>query len=742
MGAGSEENMIRSLFSALGFGDDRVEAVAPPSIRAVVSPDERRALTDAAAKLFGFRDLLPFQAEIMACTRRGENILAILPTGAGKSLCYQLPAFLDPGLTLVISPLIALMKDQVDSLPPGLRGHAIAINSSLDGSDLRQAMINVAEGRYRLVYAAPERLRQPAFLHALRRAGLSRLVIDEAHCVSMWGHDFRPDYLAIAQARDALGTPPLLAMTATAPPRTREDIARRLFDATPRPTLHLITADTFRPNLRLSAFSARDNDDKRHLVLRLCQNLEGSGIVYARTRQRCEDLAAALRAEGIAADHYHAGLDDRGARQDRFMRGDIRVIVATIAFGMGVDKADIRFVLHDGLPDSLESYYQEAGRAGRDGQPADCVLLYTANDEANLSRRAQGRLIAKELLRDLYDAVRGQLQRRSPGPIAFDDLKRGVATTPLLQAEDTTLRVALSVLEQAGLLRRHPDIPRQIALTPLRDAPAARLSARDEALRRFTRALALVPGQTTTLEALALCDAAGLAPQGLEAQLLDWEAGGHLALSTSGRRMLIELLKPPRDANARIDDLLSQYADIQSQRVAAVAAYAHTHTCRHGHMAAYLGAAPRRRCAACDNCTGQRPHLSRSAEPSSRAFVPSSGRGAQAEGRSRRSPAPAIALHPSTASAQMHLILVGLSEGGWGRRNLIGLLQGRTDLPERARANPAFGKLGSHSGDEIESLIERLLAEGSIDEKALAHGGVALGLTPTGRTALRGANKT
>jgi ATP-dependent DNA helicase RecQ len=561
-----------------------------------VSAGERRELAREARRLFGFDELLPFQAEIMAATRRRQHVLAVLPTGAGKSLCYQLPAFLDDGPTLVISPLIALMKDQIDGLPPTLARRAIAINSSLDGRDLRQAMVDVGKGRYRLVYAAPERLRQPAFLQALRQARVGRLVIDEAHCVSMWGHDFRPDYLVIAQAHAALGSPPILAMTATAPPAVREDIIRRL--SGPEAGFHLLVADPYRSNLRLQVIGVKNDDEKRRRLLQFGRETAGSGVIYARSRRRCEEIATLLNDAGVATEHYHAGLSDRDARQDRFMQGQTRVMVATIAFGMGVDKPDIRFILHDGLPDSLEAYTQEIGRAGRDGLPADCILLYSPYDRSHHARRGQATWLDKDWLRRVFGAVKELLAGRNLGPVALTDLTARLAAGQE-QVDATDLRVALSVLEQAGLLRRRYDIPRQATLSLSERSPGPTLS-------RFIQAAGLSPGQTSTLDFLALSQQARLPPDHLESQLLAWEAEGSLTLAASGRQMLIEIGKAPANASARIDSLLSQYAVLQAQRLSEVLGYVAARSCRHGYLANYLGGAGRERCEACDYCLRQR----------------------------------------------------------------------------------------------------------------------------------------
>jgi len=431
-----------------------------------VSEADRTRLEQAASNLFGFDALLPGQAETMVAMEQGRDVLTILATGGGKSLCYQLPALMQArGTTLVISPLIALMKDQVDSLPPHMRRKAITINSSLEGGEMHRRMEQVAQGRYRLVYAAPERLRQRPFLHILRQAPVNRLVIDEAHCVSLWGHDFRPDYLYIPEARHALGDPPLLAMTATAPPRVREDILQRLRRAD-APEMVVITGDVFRRNLYFECVHAANQDEKLTQLLSICQSESGSGIVYVDTRARAENLAAALEAQGLSAGYYHAGIGDRRARaaaQERFMEGRVRIMVATVAFGMGIDKADIRFIVHYACPSSLEAYYQEAGRAGRDRRPARCTLLYTSADRARLTRWSRRDMLDVDALRRVYAAIAHRLNGRALGAIPIDDIARDV------EMEPTGVRVAISLLEEAALFRRYADVPRTAVIRLLQE---------------------------------------------------------------------------------------------------------------------------------------------------------------------------------------------------------------------------------------------------------------------------------
>jgi ATP-dependent DNA helicase RecQ len=663
-------------------------APPPDSFESVlVSAPERNKLKEAARRLFGFADLLPGQAEIMACVLRGEDVLAVLPTGGGKSLCYQLPALLDEsGTTLVISPLIALMKDQVDKLPGHSAALATTINSSLEGDELRRRLEGVRGGRYRLVYAAPERLRQPPFLHALRQARLNRLVVDEVHCVSMWGHDFRPDYLYIAEARQRLGHPPLLAMTATAPPRVRLDIVQRLGD------MRVIAGDVLRSNLHLEVFRAHDQDEKLQYFLTFCRHEPGAGIVYAGTRKRCEELAELLRSQGIAAIHYHAGIDNRAAMQDEFMTGRARIVVATIAFGMGIDKPDIRFILHYEPSASIEAYYQEAGRAGRDGLPARCVLLYASSDRAMLARRARRDALAEDFLRQTYAAIKSNLQGARVGRVVIDDLRRD------LQAEETPVRVAVSALEQAGLLRRGPDLPRTVSLRLKGVAPQT-----DADLAVLGRTCGLQPGQVTNHDPLDVAQRAGLEATGLEERLLAWSADGFLECRASARDPLLELLPAPPDSRERIRTLLEQYEQVQAQRVAEIVAYANTRRCRHGHISAYLGGRAIRHCASCDNCQPQRPQ--------------------QADG------------DLPDESAQLQVVLQAAAHG-WGRRNLVAILRGEPQAPPSARGTPGFGALSFRSEGALGKMLDRLQQRGFLQAHQLEHGGFMLQLTATGRRAL------
>jgi ATP-dependent DNA helicase RecQ len=339
--------------------------------------DPLQALHD----LFGYAVFRPGQADAVQAALDGRDALIVMPTGSGKSLCYQLPALMSEELTIVVSPLVSLMHDQVDALERIAPGRVEVINSQRGGAANAAALERIAGGEVRLLYVAPERFASPRFVKALAGARVGLFVVDEAHCVSQWGHDFRPDYFTLADAARAVSARTTMALTATATPRVADDIARRL--ALREPVR--VTTGFDRPNLSFAVITAAGAADKRaRIAAALAEPGARPAIVYAGTRSACEELAGYLSAQlGQPVPAYHAGLDraTRTERQNRFMAGDLEVIVATNAFGMGVDKADVRTVAHATVPGSLEAYYQEAGRAGRDGRPARCLLFAENRDK-------------------------------------------------------------------------------------------------------------------------------------------------------------------------------------------------------------------------------------------------------------------------------------------------------------------------------------------------------------------------
>jgi ATP-dependent DNA helicase RecQ len=363
---------------------------------------------------FGYDAFRPLQREIMDSTLAGRDVVAILPTGAGKSLCFQLPALAREGVTLVVSPLIALMKDQVDALTAS-GVPATLLNSSVQGAEASRRRAGLVQGDYKLLYAAPERIMTEGFLRELREWNVTAIAVDEAHCISEWGHDFRPEYRQLAQLRQHLPGVAFLALTATATEQVRRDIVKQL--RLEEPEIYLASFN--RPNL---SYTILPKDKATRQVYEFIRERPNdAGIVYVQSRKSAESIAAALSAEGISAVPYHAGLqpEERAANQEAFLRDEARVVCATIAFGMGINKPDVRFVIHADLPKNIEGYYQETGRAGRDGLPADCLLLFSRGDLVkNLKfldemTDAKAAEVAARQMRQMADYAEGTECRRA-----------------------------------------------------------------------------------------------------------------------------------------------------------------------------------------------------------------------------------------------------------------------------------------------------------------------------------------
>jgi len=409
------------------------------------------SIADAVTSLrqhFGFADFRHGQGEVIAAILEGKDAVVVMPTGSGKSLCYQLPALMFEGATLVVSPLIALMKDQVDALH-ARQLPATFINSSIPETEQWSRIEALRRGQFKLVYVAPERFRSSLFLEALKSIKVSLFAVDEAHCISTWGHDFRPDYLRLKTVVQALNgegrRAQTLALTATATPYVRSDIIQQLGLSNPE----TFVSGFDRPNLTIDVVHTEKEREKVARIKRLAKSHDGSGIIYAATRKAVEQVTLQLQAQGLSASAYHAGMSDglRIRAQEDFMAGRTQMIVATNAFGMGIDKPDIRFVAHYQMPGSIEAYYQEIGRAGRDGLPSTCVLLFNYADKNTHDFFIEGSYPTAELVRDVYKALLSTKLKRielSASEIA----KRAGARNEM------AVQSSLYLLERAGHIHR------------------------------------------------------------------------------------------------------------------------------------------------------------------------------------------------------------------------------------------------------------------------------------------------
>ncbi len=589
---------------------------------------------DAAAVLkrhWGHDDFRPGQWAAVESILGGNDALAVLPTGGGKSVCYQVPAVLRGGLVVVVSPLVALMRDQVSGLTA--RGiPATFIDSSLPYHESEQRWTDAEFGRYRLLYLSPERLESETFEARAGRLPTTLLAVDEAHCISEWGHDFRPAYLRIADGAELLGRPPVIAVTATATPEVRRDIVTRLGLREPRVIVHGFD----RPNVLPSIFRT---DDKKEKALEVLAGVPGSGIIYAATRRGTETWAETLRRAGVGAEAYHAGLatDVRTAIQQRWQRGETRVIVATSAFGMGIDKPDVRFVLHVDLPRTVEAYYQEAGRAGRDGNRSYAVLLFAERDAAAARSFIEEGHPEAPVVQEVYEAACSLAQlpigSEPDGPMAVDvdTIASSKGHAPL------AVRAAVAALARAGAWEVLPSSTHRGLLRFRQPAEAVRAYADrlgNDDLATFVRELlrsvhAEAFSGWSDMDLRTLERRTGLARARLlrgldflaEHDLLAYlPPGDDLRVALTGPRTdrvpldVAALRAGRRRALARLDDMLR---------------YARSITCRRHFLLSYFGEPSPERCGTCDVCLGRHrpPVVTPEDEPALRRLLVHAARG-------------------------------------------------------------------------------------------------------------------
>ena len=537
---------------------------------------------------FGYDDFREGQREVVEKLLSGKSLLGAFPTAFGKSICYQLPGLMLPGLTVIISPLISLMKDQVDTLQGKEVDSVGLLNSSLPPEEYQQELKRLADGKIKLLYVSPERFRSRRFLNTLKSHKISLFVVDEAHCISQWGHDFRPDYLALRTAIQAVKPYSVALFTATATPDVREDIVNQLQVS----RCETLIQGVERPNLKFSVCEVPGEPEKYQLLTKQLEQLTGKGIVYAGTRRQTEEIAEHLKREGYRVDFYHGAREEseRTRVQDAFFddtTAGIEIVVATNAFGMGIDKPDIRYVIHWAIAGSLEHYYQEAGRAGRDGQDSKCILFFCSGDrrlqEHFMEESAPNKPDLLKLLKLIEDAP-------SVGKFRLVKVQ---AMESVSEIDESKIRVGISYLEKLGFLQRLSNIPSSISADSIEDSNGG------------SRVLESLRDQPE-IQVIDFCQKHNLQPNQLIAELTDLQSDGYLRYAGAEDTMLIELYHGSTLFDNISEEKIGEKEYIQNKRyqLDQMILYARTDSCRGKVVRQYFGETVDSdyRCDLCDIC--------------------------------------------------------------------------------------------------------------------------------------------
>lgn len=566
-----------------------------------------QTITQALAALqshFGFEDFREGQREVISAVLEGHDTVVVMPTGGGKSLCYQLPALMMEGAALVVSPLIALMKDQVDALH-ARNLPATFINSSIDFEEQKARIQGVRRGAFKLVYVAPERFRSAHFVEALGSAQISLFAVDEAHCISTWGHDFRPDYLRLRGALERIGRPQVVALTATATPYVRADIIEQLALKEPR----AFVSGFDRPNLSINVTHTQKEREKITRIRALAaEHQGGSGIIYSSTRKSVEQVASRLKTAGLSVVAYHAGMEDaaRVKAQDEFMSGRTQMIVATNAFGMGIDKPDIRFVAHYHLPGSIEAYYQEIGRAGRDRLNASCELLFNYADKRTQDYFIEGSYPQPELIARVYETLVAIRETR------IELSTREIAERAAIRNE-MAVQSALITLEKAGHIERGAAGENRASIKMLMPSKQARETLGERDTRARQALIGLLGGydisqrSETELSVTELAEAIGLDLLTTRRALSALQSSGVISYTPARRTRGLVMLdeKPAQTLRIRPQDL-ARRAALEQRKLREMISFCYTERCYRAFILDYFGDPHHEEnCGMCGNCVAE-----------------------------------------------------------------------------------------------------------------------------------------